>query len=258
MIRIYPDCGKTSASRQTFVSGKAALLAGKSLREMVLRHGNLGEKAEIRIDGKLIHLSTSEGQVVTIDLSRMQKNQHGYVFMSEETYDPPTSPLDQKGQGVPYAVFGYGAQIMELFVDCDLGKIELDRITTAHDVGKAINPMLVEGQIEGGVAQGIGMALMENYVPGKTENLHDYLIPTIGDMPKFEHFIVEVADEEGPYGAKGLGEHALIPTAPAIVNAVRHATGACIHDLPITPDKVGSSIAALRQDSNVKIREYLR
>jgi CO/xanthine dehydrogenase Mo-binding subunit len=104
--------------------------------------------------------------------------------------------------------------------------------------------LLVEGQIEGGVAQGIGMALMEDYQPGRTENLHDYLIPTIGDVPQFDHVIVEVADEEGPYGAKGLGEHVLIPTAPAILNAIRHATGAAIYDLPATPDKVCAAIAA--------------
>jgi Aerobic-type carbon monoxide dehydrogenase, large subunit CoxL/CutL homologs len=164
--------------------------------------------------------------------------------MAEETYDPPTSPLDEKGQGLPYAVFGYGAQMVELSVDSALGRVRLDKITTAHDVGRAINPLLVEGQIEGGVAQGIGMALMEDYQPGRTENLHDYLIPTIGDVPQFDHVIVEVADEEGPYGAKGLGEHVLIPTAPAILNAIRHATGAAIYDLPATPDKVCAAIAA--------------
>ena len=100
----------------------------------------------------------------------------------------------------------------------------------------------VEGQIEGGVAQGIGLALMEHFRPGQTENLHDYLIPTIGDVPEFQHIIVEVADLEGPYGAKGLGEHVLIPTAPAIINAIRHATGVLITELPATADKVSAAI----------------
>ena len=109
----------------------------------------------------------------------------------------------------------------------------------------AINPLLVEGQIEGGVAQGIGMALMEDYKPGRTENLHDYLIPTVGDMPIFDHILVEVADDEGPYGAKGLGEHVLIPTAPAILNAIRHATEASIHKLPATPDKIFAAVTAV-------------
>lgn len=224
---LTPDCGKTSASRQTYVTGAAAKLAGESLRAKVLRHGNVEDITEI-------------------DFSTFDENKHGYVLMVEETYDPPTSPLDENGQGIPYAVFGYGAQLMELTVDTDLGTIKLDHITTAHDVGKAINPLLVEGQIEGGVAQGIGLALMEDYQPGITENLHDYLIPTSGDMPIFDNIIIEVEDAEGPYGAKGLGEHVLIPTAPAILNAIRHATGAVVRDLPATPDKV---LAAIKRAS---------
>ena len=241
---LTPDCGKTSASRQTFVSGKAAMLSGMALRDMVLRHGNVDANAKIALDGAVLTLADAGGGTLRIALTDMPVNDYGYVFMAEETYDPPTSPLDEKGQGIPYAVFGYGAQIVELSVDAALGRVRLDKITTAHDVGRAINPLLVEGQIEGGVAQGIGMALMEDYQPGRTENLHDYLIPTIGDVPQFDHVIVEVADEEGPYGAKGLGEHVLIPTAPAILNAIRHATGAAIYDLPATPDKVCVAIAA--------------
>ena len=241
---LTPDCGKTSASRQTFVSGKAAMLSGMALRDMVLRHGNVDANAKIALDGAVLTLADAGGGTLRIALTDMPVNDYGYVFMAEETYDPPTSPLDEKGQGIPYAVFGYGAQIVELSVDAALGRVRLDKITTAHDVGRAINPLLVEGQIEGGVAQGIGMALMEDYQPGRTENLHDYLIPTIGDVPQFDHVIVEVADEEGPYGAKGLGEHVLIPTAPAILNAIRHATGAAIYDLPATPDKVCAAIVA--------------
>jgi aldehyde oxidoreductase len=90
------------------------------------------------------------------------------------------------------------------------------------------------------------MALMEDYIPGRTENLHDYLIPTIGDVPEIKSIIVEVEDPHGPYGAKGLGEHVLIPTAPAILNAIRHATGAVIRNLPATPDKVYAALKALR------------
>ena len=121
-----------------------------------------------------------------IDLTAMGADADGFVFAAQETYDPPTTPLDAKGQGRPYAIYGYGAQIAELEVDLALGTVKLIKITAAHDVGKAINPVLVEGQIEGGIAQGIGMALMEEYVPGRTENLHDYLIPTIGDVPPIE------------------------------------------------------------------------
>ena len=130
--------------------------------------------------------------------------------MAEETYDPPTTPLDENGQGNPYAVYGYGVHLVELTVDTELGKICIDHITAAHDVGRAINPNLIEGQIEGGIAQGIGLALMEEYKPFQTENLHDYLIPTSGDIPKIDTIIIEEPDWVSPHGAKGLGEHVLI------------------------------------------------
>jgi CO/xanthine dehydrogenase Mo-binding subunit len=242
---LTPDCGKTSASRQTFVSGKAALLAGRALRETILRHANVSNDASIIIEKQRLQLvDAATGNMANIDLSSLPVDDYGYVFMSEETYDPPTTPLDENGQGSPYAVYGYGAQMIELTVDRGLGQVRLDKMTTAHDVGRAINPLLVEGQIEGGVAQGIGLALMEDYLPGRTENLHDYLIPTIGDIPEFEHIIVEVADAEGPYGAKGLGEHVLIPTAPAIVNAIRQAVGVLITNLPATADKIRAALQA--------------
>ena len=134
-------------------------------------------------------------------------------------------PLDADGQGIPYATYGFAAQIAEVEVDIELGTVKLLRIVAAHDVGRAINPTLVEGQIQGGIAQGIGMALMEEYLPGRTENLHDYLIPTIGDVPEIECILIEDREPLGPYGAKGVGEPALVPTAPAILGAIRHATG---------------------------------
>jgi len=162
---------------------------------------------------------------------------------------PPTSPLDANGQGEPYAQFGYAAHVVGLTVDTALGTVKLDRIVAAHDVGKAINPMLVEGQVHGGVAQGVGMALMEAYLPGVSEDLHSYLIPTVGDIPPIESLIVEVPDAHGPYGAKGLGEHVLIPTAPAILNAIRRATGATLRSIPVTPDAI---LAALRGDTPSK------
>src|SRR5258708_36928555 len=102
--------------------------------------------------------------------------------MREGEFGPPTSPLDENGQGSPYAVFGFGAHMAEIEVDTELGTVRVLKITAAHDVGRAINPTLIEGQIEGGVAHGLGMALMEEFFPGKGENLHDYLIPSAGDI----------------------------------------------------------------------------
>ncbi|MER8962901.1 molybdopterin-dependent oxidoreductase [Mesorhizobium sp. M0701] len=238
---ITPDAGKTSASRQTFVTGKAAEKAGRALREEILRFANVSEKAAIALDGT--SLSIREGEATRrVDLSSLKADPEGFVFRAEESYDPPTLPLDAKGQGKPYAVYGYGAQIAELEVDLRLGTVKLIKITAAHDVGKAINPLLAEGQIEGGIAQGIGMALMEEFIPGRTENLHDYLIPTIGDVPPIETILIEVPDPEGPFGAKGLGEHVLIPTAPAILNAIRHATGVLVTKIPATPTRIRAAI----------------
>ena len=240
---ISPDAGKTSASRQTFVSGKAAEKAGRALREKILRFANVSARAELSFDGAVLAVHEG-GERRRIDLTALAVDADGFVFGAIETYDPPTLPLDAKGQGKPYAVYGYGAQIAELEVDMRLGTVKLVKVTAAHDVGKAINPLMVEGQIEGGVAQGIGMALMEEYIPGRTENLHDYLIPTIGDVPEIESILIEVADPEGPSGAKGLGEHVLIPTAPAIINAIRHAAGVLITTIPATPTRV---LAAIRK-----------
>ena len=245
---LTPDAGKTSASRQTYVTGMAAKLSAEALRADLLRMANVASDAKLDFSGTIIELK-DQSQTATIDLTRIKPNKFGYAVMSEETYDPPTEPLDEQGQGKPYALYGYGAQLMELTVDTALGTVKLDHITAAHDVGRAINPLLVEAQIEGGIAQGIGLAMMEEYLPGRTENLHDYLIPTIGDMPEFDNIIVEVADMQGPYGAKGLGEHVLIPTAPAILNAIRDATGACVTDLPCTPDKVLSAISRERRNT---------
>ena len=230
---LTPDAGKTSASRQTYVTGRAALAAGAALRAAILRLGNWGSDARLTLDGAFIRANGG-----AIDLSAVPADDLGYVLRAEESYDPPTTPLDADGQGTPYAVYGYGAQLVELAVDPGLGTVRLLKITAAHDVGRAINPLLIEGQIEGGIAQGIGMALMEDYIPGRTDNLHDYLIPTTGDVPPIESLIIEVPHPEGPYGAKGLGEHVLIPTAPAILNAIRHATGVTLSRLPVLPHRL--------------------
>jgi CO/xanthine dehydrogenase Mo-binding subunit len=119
-------------------------------------------------------------------------------------------------------------------------------MVAAHDVGKAINPTLVEGQIEGGIAQGLGLALMEEYLPGRTENLHDYLIPTIGDVPQIECILIEDREPLGPSGAKGIGEPALVPTAPAILGAVHQATGVRVMRVPLLPHRLREAILALK------------
>ena len=185
-----------------------------------------------------------DGEQRTISLRDLPLDKHGYVLTGEATFDPPTSPLDENGQGTPYAVFGFGAHLAEIAVDTELGTVRVLKITAAHDVGRAINPTLIEGQIEGGAAQGLGMALMEEFFPGKGENLHDYLIPSAGDMPPVESILIEDPSPVGPFGAKGIGEQAVIPTAPAILNAIHDAIGVRMRRVPATPDRIRAAILA--------------
>ncbi|CAN5184990.1 molybdopterin-dependent oxidoreductase [soil metagenome] len=235
------DAGKTSASRQNYISGNAAFAAGQSLRRQLLALVGASEESSFEVDGSgfLVH---DRGEVKQLDLAALPIVEGSLVAVAMATYDPPTTALDEKGQGEPYAVFGFGAQLTELEVDLELGTVRLLKFTAAHDVGRAVNPGLLEGQIEGGIAQGIGLALMEEFIPGRTENLHDYLIPTIGDVPEVVSILVESNDPRGPYGAKGIGEHSLIPTAPSILNALRDAIGVGIRKLPATPDRVLAAI----------------
>ena len=229
------DAGKTSASRQTFVSGKAAEKAGQDLRQQILRLANAGPEARLSLDGA--KLTVRDGaEVRTLDLATVGP------LMGEGVFDPPTTPLDADGQGVPYATYAFAAQMAEVEVDIELGTVKVRRIVAAHDVGKPINPTLVEGQIQGGVAQGLGLALMEEYLPGRTENLHDYLIPTVGDVPAIECILIEDCEPLGPSGAKGVGEPGLVPTAPAILGAVHHATGVRAHRVPLLPHRLREAI----------------
>lgn len=238
---VTPDAGKTSASRQTFVTGNAARLSGEALRRKILAQCNAAQEAVLEFGpGKVV--VRDGARVHEIDLGKLDADDMGYVLAARETYDPPTKPLDENGQGVPYAQFGYAAHLCVVEVDTALGTVTPLSFTAAHDVGQAINPLLVEGQVHGGIAQGLGMALMEEYLPGRTENLHDYLMPTAGDMPPVDTIIVEVPDEHGPYGAKGLGEHVLIPTAPAIINAIHNACGVRMRRLPATPARVRAAL----------------
>ena len=237
------DAGKTSASRQTFVSGKAAERAGAPLRAAILREANAADDASIELAGARVVVRDGARRV-EIDLARLRADERGVVLEGAGTFDPPTTPLDARGQGSPYATYAFGAQVAVVDVDTELGTVTPVRIHAAHDVGRAINPTQVEGQIEGGIAQGIGLALMEEYLPGRTENLHDYLIPTIGDVPEIEVIIVEDEEPLGPFGAKGVGEPGLVPTAPAILGAIRHATGVRVTRVPALPHRLR---AALRE-----------
>ncbi len=241
------DAGKTSASRQTFVSGNAARLAAEALRRDLLRFTNAGPAARFTIIPSEAGTGALEvienGAVRRLRLSQIEPFARDEAEMSTVgRYDPPTTALDASGQGVPYATYGFAAQIAEVEVDIALGTVNVLHIHAAHDVGRAINPQQVVGQIHGGIAQGLGLALMEEFVPGRTENLHDYLIPTAGDIPPVTTHIIEDPDPEGPFGAKGVGEPALIATAPAILGAIRHATGITIRRVPVLPHRLWTAL----------------
>ncbi|AVO43970.1 molybdopterin-dependent oxidoreductase [Phreatobacter cathodiphilus] len=240
------DAGKTSASRQTFVSGNAAKLAGADLRAKILALANAGPAARLALVGDRLTVEDGEASR-TIDLSGLAADAAGIVLMGDGEYDPPTTALDAKGQGIPYATYGFAAQVAEVEVDRLLGTVKVTRIVAAHDVGRAINPTLTEGQIHGGIAQGLGLALMEEYLPGRTENLHDYLVPTAGDMPEITIHLVEDTEPEGPYGAKGVGEPALVATAPAILGAIRHAVGVRMTEVPVLPHKLWAAMQGQRE-----------
>jgi CO/xanthine dehydrogenase Mo-binding subunit/aerobic-type carbon monoxide dehydrogenase small subunit (CoxS/CutS family) len=269
------DAGKTSASRQTFVSGNAARLAAEDLRRKILSLANAGPDARLSLDGARLSITDGEASRA-IDLpaqavipefraseisgtrgapnmpllgpgsTRLRAatgmTDDRVVIEGRATWDPPTSPLDENGQGVPYATYGFAAQMAVVEVDIVLGTTKVIEIVAAHDVGRAINPTLVEGQIHGGIAQGLGMALMEEFIPGRTENLHDYLIPTVGDMPPVKTYLIEDPEPVGPFGAKGVGEPALIATAPAILSAIRHATGVRLTRVPVLPHRLWEAL----------------
>lgn len=242
------DAGKTSASRQTFVSGAAARLAAEALRRQVLRLANVHDHARFTTAAGRLVVTDGTAEHV-IELARLPLvNSQGDVLVGEGHFDPPTTVLDDNGHGVPYATYSFSAQIALVEVDLELGTTMVLRVVAAADVGRAINPTQVEGQIHGGVAQGLGLALMEEFVPGRTENLHDYLIPTIGDVPPIDTLVIEDPEPLGPYGAKGIGEPALVPTAPAILNAIRNATGVRLTRVPATPDRVRAALRARNRE----------
>ncbi len=225
------DAGKTSASRQTFVSGKAAMLAGLDLRARLLQLLNAGETATLSLDSEGIGVEGSQTR-------HLFDSSTPVVAEGIGTFDPPVTPLDANGQGRAYATYAFAAQVCVVEVDTELGRVKPIQFVAAHDVGRAVNPQLIEGQIQGGIVQGIGMALMEEYLPGKTDNLHDYLIPTFGDIPAIDIKLIEEPEPLGPYGAKGVGEPALVPTPAAIVGAIRHATGVTVTELPVLPHRL--------------------
>jgi CO/xanthine dehydrogenase Mo-binding subunit len=241
------DAGATSASRQTYISGNAILNAIQNLKEEAIKEASwiLG------VDGEDLYFE--DGQIkqkskasISIPIKEVGKR-CGRVLRGEGHFDPETTRLDPKtGQGSPYATYAFATHLAEVEVDTETGKVKVNRVIASHDVGKAIHPQNVIGQIMGGVAMGTGFALMEEFVPGKTTSFVDYLIPTSRDVPEVIPIIVEDKEPSGPFGAKGVGEPALIPSAPAILNAIANATGQRIYHLPANLEGVLKAVQKIK------------
>ncbi len=245
-------------SRTTFVTGNAVLNACKEAQKMLYAAAGellrVNPKALETKDNMIYVRNYEEGCVSVAKAASYALNKKGTPIVGCGVYDPYIVPISpERGHGKQYGTHAFATQIAVVDVDDETGAYKVRKIYAAHDCGVAINPMFVEGQIQGATAQGVGFASFEEMVQkeGKVMNpqFTDYIVPTMLDTPTIEVGIVERPDPEGPMGAKGVGEPAIMPTAPAIANAIYDAVGVRITDLPITPEKV---FMALREKKNAQ------
>jgi CO/xanthine dehydrogenase Mo-binding subunit len=240
----------TAASRVTVAMGNAVTRAALDIREQLLQLG--AERLEARPED----MTLAEGRVFV-----KGSPEHGFSIGELAVYAQTLGPGPILGRGsfssrMPQSLHCYGTQIVDVEVDEETGEVTIMRIMAAHDVGRAINPQGVEGQIQGGVTQAIGHALMEQvrydaHGNPLTQGFLDYKIPSALDLPNVEAVIVEVPDDEGPFGARGIGEPPILAFAPAVANAIADAVGVRITSLPITAEKV---LHALKDKKQPPIR----
>ena len=253
----------TFSSRLTFVGGNAIREACKQVKATLLDTASrqLGIPAEkLGIVPGFIHSADNPEVKLPIEAAAALSV---FVFrqlpMGTGYYYPKNTPVDEYCQGDPFATFSYAGMIAEVEVDTETGVVDVIKMQAALDCGKAVNPMLVEGQMQGGAVIGMGFALREDGYPyvgnldgihdgfdpsRMPDNLSDYPIATAMDIPEIETYIVEELDCEGPFGAKSCGEISVNPVAPAIINAIYDAVGVRIYELPATPDRI---LKALRE-----------
>jgi xanthine dehydrogenase D subunit len=233
------SAGSTSASRQTVMSGGAVHVACLAVREELLRRARARLEALDRPEGAM----TVEGGIVFVDgreVAAVETLLDRPIDVTRTYRHRTTIPMGVRGQGEPHVWLAFAAQHVVADVDEELGLVRMVHVATAQDVGRALNPQSVHGQIEGGTAQGLGLALMEEVrlQDGHIRNASftDYLIPTILDMPTMHSVLVEEPEPEAPYGAKGVGEPSTVVSTAAIVAALRDATGRELNRAPVSPD----------------------
>ena len=239
------------ASRTTYVTGNAIIKAAEQAREILFEAAApmLSVKPEqLEARDRKIQVMGFPQQYKTIgEVAHHSEIVIGRPAIGSGSYNPPTVEMDpETGQGKPFSTYVYATQIADVEVDDETGEVEVLRIVATHDCGTPINPMLVEGQIQGGISMGVGFALQEEilFKDGKqvNPNLTNYIMPTSLDMPELEVEMVDNYDPTGPFGAKGAGEPTAVPTAAAIMNAIYDAVGVRITSLPATSEKVLSAI----------------
>ena len=244
------------ASRTTYVTGNAVRLAAEKAKEMLFDVAAplLGVKpSQLDLKDHKVQVKGYPQRNMHIgDVAEHARTVSGQPPIGSGTFNPATVALDpETGQGIPFATYVYATQIAEVDVDDETGDVEVIRIVASHDCGTAINPMLVEGQVEGGISMGVGFALEEEMLfddKGRliNPNLTNYIMPTSLDMPEIEVDIVDNYDPTGPFGAKGVGEPTCVSTAAAIMNAIHDAVGVRITSLPATAEKVFAAIKEKR------------
>ena len=244
--QMVPESGPTVGSRSTTLMGNAIIQAARQVKESVLEAASEMLLVPVgRLDARegRIHDRENPERTLLFREAAARAMSRGKRLIGQGWWTPPPATLDpETGQGNPYFVYTYSTHMAEVVVDVETGEVEVTGYVAAFDVGKAINPQSVEGQIEGGVAMGLGYALMEEVVlkNGVPQNLslQNYLIPTILDVPRIKSIILEMPNVYGPYGAKGIGEMPNIPATPAILNAIANACGGRVRSLPADPEKV--------------------
>ena len=246
---LTPLAGTTTASRQLYMSGNAVLKASRELREQLLA------AAARMLDADPAALEMADGAVRASDGRSLALVEllRGCARMGVPRshlgiyHAPAGEPVDlEKGSGKIFPDYTFGCHAAEVAVDTQTGRVTVLKLAAAHDVGRAINPQSVEGQIQGGAVQGMGYALMEEVVLedgiNVTTSFASYLIPSAGDVPDVEPIVVESGEGLGPFGARGIGEPPIAPPAAAIANAIEDATGARVTQLPITPERVARAL----------------
>ncbi|MCF8008424.1 MAG: xanthine dehydrogenase family protein molybdopterin-binding subunit [Halanaerobiales bacterium] len=242
---ISPDSGSTVASRATLIGGNAVKKAADNLIDKIkdyIAEQYQQKKEEIKLKDGFIY-GKKDIKIMSLKEMAVKAAMEGVYLTTYGWYVSPDISWDEEtGHGNPYFTYVYGCQVAEVEVDTATGEIEVLKMTAAHDVGRAINPANVKGQIYGGVSMGIGYGIMEEVVTNEgyieSTNFDQYLIPTVKDMPKLEPIIVQNPDPSGPYGAKSIGEPTLELGAAAIANAVFNATDKRIRSLPLNLEKI--------------------